>query len=79
MPEQHPRRLRGGELVERRLTVHARKHPGAISLCGQDAGAGGSTTRRSEVTCGRCLAEIERRLAERNRDRSRDRQRKPPR
>jgi len=65
MPEQHPRRLRGAELVERRLTVHARKHPGAISLCGQDAGAGQSTTRRSQVTCGRCLAEIDRRLAER--------------
>ena len=65
MPEQHPRRLRGGELVERRLTVHARKHPGAISLCGQAAGAGQSTTRRSQVTCGRCLAEIDRRLAER--------------
>jgi len=63
MPEQHPRRLRGGELVERRLTVHARKHPGAIALCGQDPGAGRSTTRRSEVTCGRCLAEIQRRLA----------------
>ena len=42
----------------------ARKHPGAIALCGQDAGAGRSTTRRSEVTCGRCLAEIQRRLAE---------------
>jgi len=63
MPEQHPRRLRGAELVARRLIVHARKHPGAISLCGQDAGAGGSTTRRSLVTCGRCLAEIERRLS----------------
>jgi hypothetical protein len=62
MPEQHPRRLRGGELVARRLAVHARKHPGAISLCGQAAGAGGSTTKRSLVTCGRCLAEIERRL-----------------
>ena len=65
MPEQHPRRLRGAELVERRLLVHARKHPGAISLCGQEAGAGGSTTRRSLVTCGRCLAEIQRRLAQR--------------
>jgi len=65
MPEQHPRRLRGGELVEQRLIVHARKHPGAISLCGKDAGAGASTTRRSEVTCGRCLAEIDRRLAAR--------------
>ena len=72
MPEQHPRRLRGGELVERRLIVHARKHPGAISLCGQDAGSGGSTTRRSQVTCGRCLAEIERRLAK-------ERKKKPPR
>jgi hypothetical protein len=79
MPEQHPRRLRGGELVEQRLTVHARKHPGAISLCGQDAGAGASTTRRSQVTCGRCLAEIERRLTERNRSHARERQRKPPR
>ena len=67
MPEQHPRRLRGGELVERRLTVHARKHPGAISLCGQQGGSGQSTTRRSLVTCGRCLAEIDRRLAERRR------------
>jgi hypothetical protein len=65
MPEQHPRRLRGAELVAQRLTVHARKHPGAISLCGKDAGAGTSTTRRSEVTCGRCLAEIDRRLAAR--------------
>ena len=71
MPEQHPRRLRGGELVAQRLQrseraiVHARKHPGAISLCGKDAGAGASTTRRSEVTCGRCLAEIDRRLAAR--------------
>jgi hypothetical protein len=63
MPEQPPRRLRGGDLVERRLAVHARKHPGAISLCGQAAGAGASTTRRSLVTCGRCLAEIERRLS----------------
>jgi len=69
MPEQHPRRLRGGELVERRLTVHARKNPGAISLCGQDAGAGQSTTRRSQVTCGRCLAEIDRRLAQRKKPR----------
>ncbi len=67
MPEQHPRRLRGAELVEQRLTVHARKHPGAISLCGKDAGSGASTTRRSQVTCGRCLAEIERRLKERKR------------
>jgi hypothetical protein len=67
MPEQHPRRLRGGELVERRLTVHARKHPGAIALCGQDGSAGQSTTRRSLVTCGRCLAEIDRRLTERRR------------
>lgn len=65
MPEQHPRRLRGGDLVERRLTVHAREHPGAIALCGQGAGAGQSTTRRSEVTCGRCLAEIQRRLTAR--------------
>jgi hypothetical protein len=65
MPEQHPRRLRGGDLVERRLTVHARRHPGAISLCGQAPGAGQSTTRRSLVTCGRCLTEIDRRLAER--------------
>ena len=65
MPEQHPRRLRGGELVERRLAIHARKHPGAISLCGQEEGAGQSTTRRSQVTCGRCLAEIDRRLAAR--------------
>jgi hypothetical protein len=65
MPEQHPRRLRGGELVERRLAiVHARKHPDAISLCGQAAGTGGSTTRRSQVTCGRCLAEIQRRLSD---------------
>jgi hypothetical protein len=71
MPEQHPRRLRGGELVERRLSVHARRHPNAISLCGQDAGAGQSTTRRSQVTCGRCLAEIDRRLAARKK--------KPPR
>ena len=70
MPEQHPKRLRGAELVERRLTVHARQHPGAVSLCGQAAGAGQSTTRRSQVTCGRCLAEIERRLAAR-RDRKR--------
>jgi hypothetical protein len=76
MPEQHPRRLRGAELVERRLTVHARKHPGAISLCGQDAGAGQSTTRRSQVTCGRCLAEIDRRLAER---RLAERKKKPAR
>jgi hypothetical protein len=68
MPEQHPRRLRGAELVEQRLQrsiVHARKHPGAISLCGKDAGSGQSTTRRSLVTCGRCLAEIDRRLKER--------------
>jgi len=65
MPEQHPRRLRAGELVERRLIVHARKHPDAISLCGQVPGAGQSTTRRSLVTCGRCLAEIDRRLSER--------------
>ena len=74
MPEQHPRRLRGGELVEQRLAVHARKHPGAISLCGKDAGSGESTTRRSLVTCGRCLAEIERRLQDRK-----DRKKKPPR
>jgi hypothetical protein len=71
MPEQHPRRLRGAELVAHRLAVHARKHPGAISLCGKDAGSGESTTRRSLVTCGRCLAEIERRL--------KDRKKKPPR
>jgi hypothetical protein len=63
VPEQHPRRLRGGELVERRLTVHARQHPDAVSLCGQGPGSGESTTRRSQVTCGRCLAEIQRRLA----------------
>jgi hypothetical protein len=49
--------------------VHARKHPSAISLCGQDAGAGQSTTRRSLVTCSRCLAEIDRRLAERRKRR----------
>jgi len=67
MPTQHPRRLRGAELVEQRLTVHARKHPGAISLCGKDAGSGESTTRRSQVTCGRCLAEIDRRLKARKR------------
>ena len=67
MPEQHPRRLRGAELVVQRLTVHARKHPGAISLCGKDAGSGESTTRRSQVTCGRCLAEIDRRLKARKR------------
>jgi hypothetical protein len=67
MPEQHPRRLRGAELVAQRLVVHARKHPGAIALCGKDAGSGESTNRRSKVTCGRCLAEIDRRLRERRR------------
>ena len=42
--------------------VNARKHPGAISLCGEDPGWGDSTTFRSKVTCKVCLAEIERRL-----------------
>jgi hypothetical protein len=60
-PEQHPghdRNYRGP------LIVHARKHPGAISLCGQEPGWGDSTIYRSRVTCKLCLAEIERRLKE---------------
>jgi hypothetical protein len=57
----HDRTYRG------KVIVHARKHPGAISLCGHEAGWGGSTTRRSEVTCGACLAEIQRRVASRKR------------
>src|SRR5204862_5336185 len=63
MPEQHPKRLRGAELVERRLqlSVHARRRPGEAALCG-DPGFGKSTTKRSEVTCKLCVAEIERRL-----------------
>jgi hypothetical protein len=60
-PEQHPGHDR---TYKGKLTVHARKHPGAISLCGQDAGWGDSTTARSRVTCKLCLAEIERRLKE---------------
>ena len=66
MPEQRPKRLRGAELVERRLqlTVHARRRAGEAALCG-DPGFGESTTQRSQVTCRLCLAEIERRLAAR--------------
>jgi hypothetical protein len=62
MPEQHPRRLRGAELVERRLTVHARKNAGAISLCGQEPGWGDWSNRRSKVTCKVCLEVIAQRL-----------------
>jgi hypothetical protein len=67
MPEQHPRHLRGAELVEARrapLTIHARKEPGMPALCG-DPGYGESTTKRSKVTCKLCLEVIEKRLAER--------------
>ena len=67
MPEQHPRRLRGAELIDVRrtpLTVHARKAPGTPALCG-DPGYGESTTKRSNVTCELCLKVIEQRLAER--------------
>ena len=53
-PEQHPGHDR---TYKGKLTVHARKHPGAISLCGQDAGWGDSTTARSKVTCKLCVAE----------------------
>ena len=58
-PEQHRGHDRGSKVP---LAVHARKHPGAIALCGTEAGWGKSTTRRSEVTCPSCLREIALRL-----------------
>lgn len=39
--------------------VHARKTPTAIALCGAARGEGGSTRKRSEVTCRPCGYEIE--------------------
>jgi hypothetical protein len=69
VPEQRPRRLRGAELVEHRLTVHARKTAGAISLCGQDPGWGEWSNRRSKVTCKVCLDIIAQRLADRGKPR----------
>jgi len=55
--------------VERRLSVHARKTAGAISLCGQEPGWGDWSNRRSKITCRVCKQIIEQRLAERSKPR----------
>jgi hypothetical protein len=61
-PEQHPGHDRS---YKGKVIVHARKHPGAIALCGLDAGWGESTTSRSRVTCPACAAQVETRLEKR--------------
>jgi len=42
--------------------IHARRDAKTHTLCGLAPGSGQWTTRRSEVTCSRCVVEIERRL-----------------
>ena len=51
------------------VIIHARKDANSIALCGLRFGFGPFTTSRRSVTCERCIAEIERRLAERRKSR----------
>jgi hypothetical protein len=57
-PEQHRGHSRDytGPVI-----VHARKDVNAVALCGAKPGSPW-TRKRSEVTCVRCLVEVERRL-----------------
>jgi hypothetical protein len=71
VPEQHPRKLRGAELLEARQRIHARKTADSVALCGAPAGLGQWATKRHAITCPGCAIVADQRIAAREKRRGR--------
>jgi len=65
VPEPHPRKLIGAELIEAKLRVHARRNATSTALCGCPAGVGYWSTKRSAINCTGCCMVADQRIKSR--------------